>query len=226
MTRPDVACMWRSWEGGSSPPPIPPYQGAFLGASCPSVAPRGLISGIVPLFIFMDNFVCPPPALRCSQKLGAVPSMLPPGARCDVTPVEGAGEWNWSEQLFPGAQGHSYEPSEPRTVEWKERGKCLLERENRWEKSRGVQAKFVFWLEVWSGSNLLSLCASCPSGSSAAVPLPGLRDSAAEPGPGGGLCPTGALTPSSTRYTQPSCAEKPPRPRSHLLYSLDFPSFY
>lgn len=98
--------------------------------------------------------------------------MLPPGACCGVTPVEGAEEWNRREWLFPGAQRHSYELSEPRTVEGGG--------ENRWEKSCGVQAKFVFWLEVWSGSNLLSLCASCPSGSSAAVPFPGHRDSPAE----------------------------------------------
>lgn len=108
------------------------------------------------------------------------PTDAPPGVCCGVTPVEGVGEWNWRERLFPGAQRHSYELNEPRTVEGKEGGKCFLKRENRWEKSCEVQAKFVFWLEVWSGSNLLSLCASCPSGSSAAVPFPGHRDSPAE----------------------------------------------
>lgn len=101
------------------------------------------------------------------------PTAAPPGARCDVTPAEGAGEWNGRERLLPGAQGHSYELTEPRTAEGKEGGKGFFKRENRWEKSCGVEAKFVFWLEVWSGSNLLSLCASCPSGSCAAVPSRG-----------------------------------------------------
>lgn len=50
--------------------------------------------------------------------------MLPPGARCDMTPVEGAGKWR--EWLFPGARRHSYELTEPRTVEWRERGKMFF----------------------------------------------------------------------------------------------------
>lgn len=175
------ACGAAGREGPPHPHPALPrsISRSFL-SRCGSTGALGLISGIVPLFIFMDDFVCPPPALSCSQRLGAVPPMLPPGACCDVTPVEGAGEWNWRSGFSPGP--NATPTSSVSHARWSGRRgeKMFLKRENRWEKSCGVQAKFVFWLEVRSGSNLLSHCASCPSGSSAAVPLPGHRDSPAE----------------------------------------------
>lgn len=118
------ACGAAGREGPPQPPPRPTKE-HFAELLVPPW-PYGRLGSDFwnrPSFYLHDNFVCPPPAFRCSQRLGAVPPMLPPGACCEVTPVEGAGEWNWRERLFPGARRHSYELTEPRTVERNEGGK-------------------------------------------------------------------------------------------------------
>lgn len=181
---------------------VPLWPAKHVGAASSRLPAQ--ISRAVPLFIFMGNFTCPPPSPARSLPEARSrpihahphpPPAAPTRACCGVTPGEGAEEWSWRERLFPGAQRHSHELNEPRTEKggrWETPGgeggggggekkkRKKKKRENRWEKSCGVQAKFAFWLEVWSGSNLLSHCASCPRGSSAAAPLPGQRDPPAE----------------------------------------------
>lgn len=212
VTRPDVACMWRSWEGGSSPPR--PTKEHFAELLVP-LWPYGSVGSDFwnrPSFHLHGQFRVPSSRAPLLPEARRCPTAAPPGACCDVTPLEGAGEWNWRERLFPGAQGHSYEPRETRRVEWKGGGGGGMV----FKKGEPLGK------ELWSSGQVCVLARSLErikpvislcllSWLLCRRPPPGHRGCSAQPWPRGGLA-QGGLSPGSPRYTQSDGQRRRPAP--------------